>query len=282
MSYEMDFSFLEFQFHLVQGSFGDFVTETFKARGEDLHSLWVDTRSHFRTMRRYFDHRRNSDVKDGEGDMTICKLSSGWEVTLSPRWARTTINIDGEDIEKLGTMSAKLLEFWARPIAWQTLYAIEVCIDSINDLEEMLSDWYKIARALVTMEVDRRGGMMSSDDSDGPCSYMIEPSTAQKLGLPACDASFRSAMIALIGSTRDITQHLESKSDVFGYSSSPSKVEETEDPRLSLEEHAQLMRLYTSFMGSEAYKADIPNLKVNFESGEFERMTRSRISFSKG
>ncbi|KAI4862762.1 HET-domain-containing protein [Hypoxylon rubiginosum] len=264
ISYGADKSFLEFQIELVRSRLGKFLVAVFEARGEDMGNLQFDT------LAEYLDLR----VTEG----AIWKLSSGWETTMKGMISNATTKV-------ISNMAANFLEFWSRPEAWQILNAVEACMDSIDDLEIMLSDWYKVARALGAVGTESRHYMTFSGDSHEPCSYkyMIEPITAQRLGLPAYGASFQALMSALVDLTRGLMQQLESESDLFGDSVSGVVEEKGEEPGLNPTERARLERLYTEFMGSEAYtlEADVISLLVNFESEEFERTTKSRISILK-
>ncbi|XXG95492.1 hypothetical protein Hte_001756 [Hypoxylon texense] len=260
ISYGADKFFLEFQKMLIRSRLGDFLLTVFKARGEDMKNL------QFTSLDEHFDLRAIPGA--------VWKLSSGWGTTTKGRMSNDTTK----------AMPPDQLEFWSRPVTWQILNAVEAVMNSIDDLERMLSNWHKIARSLAAMATKGLHNLTFSDDPHEPYSYtrMVEPGTAQRTGLPAHCVSVRALVTTLISQTRDIMQRLESEADVFAYSI--PGVEEgkgEEQPGLSPTERAQLERVYKNFLESEAYtlESDVNiNLLVRFNTEEFERMTKSRIS----
>ncbi|KAI0139128.1 HET-domain-containing protein [Hypoxylon sp. NC0597] len=239
-SYGFDRSFLRFLDDLLQSSLGRFIVSYIEGQGAHLQDLQKSA------MNRY--------LTDEMGISEIWKTTSGWRMSIRGAFIY-------DEIKTACNMLTEQLRFWSRPTTWQAIDAIEACMKSIEDMEQMRSDWNQIAKSLASIERDSLSwkacgrpntASLVSHKYSNTSSYAhgMEPQTAIRLGLPTHSASLSTLVSALGRSTESLTQQLEFESDLFNRSI-PGVDLEQEIEQLSSAERVQAGRIYTDFMRSE-------------------------------
>ncbi|OTA59644.1 HET-domain-containing protein [Hypoxylon sp. EC38] len=233
-SYGFDRSFLQFLDDLLQSSLGKFVVSYIEGKSAHLRDLQMSA------MNRY--------LTDEMGISEIWKTTSGWRTSI--RGA-----VIQDEIKTACNMLTEQLGFWSRSTTWQVIDAIEVCMKSIGDMEQMRSDWNQIAKCLASIERDSLSWKacgrpdMASSVSHKDYVHDIEPQIAIRLGLPAHSASISTLIAALKRSTLNLKQQLEFESDLLDRSI-PGVDIEPETEQLSSVERVQVGRIYTHFIRS--------------------------------
>ncbi|KAI0839706.1 HET-domain-containing protein [Hypoxylon sp. FL0890] len=244
-SYGFDSSFLKFLDGLLQSRLGKFIMSHLEDQGARLGDLQTSK------MNKYL-----TDELGNSGILEIYKTTSGWRTSLRGP-------IDFDEVKTACNMLTEQLRFWSRSTTWQAIDAIEACMKSIEDMEQMHSDWNQVAKSLASIESGsldwkacERPDMTSSGDHKYSNIYAhgIEPQTAVRLGIPAYSASISSLVSALARSTINLTEQLEFEPDLFNRSI-PGVDLEQEEEQLSSTERIQVGRIYTYFMRKEIQDA---------------------------
>ncbi|KAI6091562.1 HET-domain-containing protein [Hypoxylon rubiginosum] len=249
VSYIVGGLFLTYLDALLRSRLGNFLVAVFQARGENLGGLGN------------FD-----DLPLGPSE--IWKLSSGWK----------TVNDDNGTANTIGT-EAEQLKFWTRSATWQILNAIDVCVNSISDLEIAWSDWNRNTGDLAAREASNQLDMISGDLHDPYNTRTGDPNTTQTHSLSQYDTPLRS-LFELVSLTKNLMQQLESESDTLILETVDEKGIESES---KITRCAELRELYKSFIAleSQAPKHNIPNTPISFEREQFENMIEFRIAILK-
>ncbi|KAI1662261.1 HET-domain-containing protein [Daldinia decipiens] len=264
-SYGFDQSFMEFLVDLAESRLGIHIISHFIYRDASLSNLRM-----IAPLTRYFEYEI--------GKSAFWKTGSGWKVTA-------TRGCNVEYIKRVCVIMSEQLEFWTRHTTWKALDAIGTCMDSMNKLSQMWSDWNKIAKVLAAIE---RGSLSKNvnDHPDVACSidcyeyaYGIESQIATRLDLPNSCASLSLLVSTLTRLAIDIIYQVEFEQELFSCYV-PGIDFEGEDGELSLAERVQLGRLYTHFIRSsaETSKRSLHDPLITLGTETFYNMVKSRIA----
>ncbi|KAI0846183.1 HET-domain-containing protein [Daldinia vernicosa] len=263
-SYGFDRSFIEFLVDLVESRIGMHIISYFRSQDASLSNLRTTVLS------RYF--------QDRIGISAFWKTGSGWKVTAIRGW-------DTEYIKRVCVIMAEQLEFWTRHTTWKALDSIGTCMDSMNMLSQMWSDWNKAAKVLAAIEK----GSLTKNVNDHPdtarsidCheyAHGIEPQTATRLGLPNSCASLSSLVSTLTKLSIEMMHQVDFEQELFSCYV-PGIDYEGEDGKLSVAERTQLGRLYTHFIRSsaETSKRSLHDPLITLGTETFYNMVKSRIA----
>ncbi|KAI1416461.1 HET-domain-containing protein [Hypoxylon sp. FL1857] len=268
-SYGFDRSFLQFLDGLLESRLGKFFVSYLEGQGAHLHDLQMSS--------------MNRHLTDEMGISDIWKTTTGWSTSV-----RGAVILD--EVKTACNMLTEQLRFWSRSTTWQAIDTIEACMKSIEDMEQLRSDWNQIAKSLASIERDSwdwgwkecgRPDMTSSIDHKYCSTYVhgIEPQTAVRLGLPAYSASLSSLVLALARSTTSLTQQLEFEPELFNRSV-PGMDLGLEEEQLSPAERVQVGRIYTDFMRREAHISErhACDLLITLGTEAFNSKVQSRIA----